>query len=174
MNAAGLRPAPSISVCKRRRPDVAGRSALAKIAPSSASASPSRSRAVRPAAPFETREPAVEAAFAQFARDILEHDLRAVEPRHAGQTLRHQPRREHRALRLEGDTAVQTGRAPGDRFGRPAGPARAGSRGMPIAAAITAGASSDSASIDPSIRGTSSKRSAPRPCTLLPPIMPAN
>jgi hypothetical protein len=54
-------------------------------------------------------ETPVEAAFAQSARDILEHDLRTVEPRHSAESLRHQPRREHCALRLEGDAAVQTG-----------------------------------------------------------------
>ena len=53
-------------------------------------------------------------------------------------------------------------------------PAAARLAGIPIAAAIAAGASSDSASIEPSIRGTSPRRSAHRPCTLWPPIVPAN
>ena len=68
------------------------------------------------------REPAVEAALADFARDVLEHHLRAVEPCNAGEPLRHQPRREHRALRIEGDAPVEAGCAPSDRLGGPAVP----------------------------------------------------
>jgi hypothetical protein len=64
-------------------------------------------------------------ALAKLARDVLEHHLRAVESRHAAQALRHQPRREHRTLRLEVDAAVQSGHVPGNRLGRPAGSARA-------------------------------------------------
>ena len=103
MNAAGLRPAPSSSVCNVRRPDVAGRSALANNAPRSASVSADAKPRRDAIGAVRYGEPAFEPAIAHFAGDILEHDLRAVEPRHAAQTLRHQPRREHRALRLEFD-----------------------------------------------------------------------
>ena len=128
MNAAGLRPTPSISACNARRPDVAGRSVLGKIAPSSASVSPRRAPPWTRSAVLKQCEPAVEAALADFARDILEHDLRTVEPHHATKALRHQPGREHRALRFERDTAVQAGRQQAIGSGRPAGSARGRSR----------------------------------------------
>ena len=175
MNAAGLRPAPSISVCKRqtagrRRPIGAGED-RAEFGPGDAErkAAPSdRRRRSKPRA--GRRSGPCRISPATSSNTTSEPFNRATPDR----LLRHQPRREHRALRIEGDAAVEAGRVPGDRFGGPAGPAAPRFAGIPIAAAITAGASSDSASIDPSIRGTSSKRTRPRPCTLLPPIVPAN
>ena len=76
MNAAGLRPTPSSSDCNASRPAIAGRSAPAKIAPTSASLRSTRRRADSPSLPFLNGQPAFEAALRQFARDVFEYDLR--------------------------------------------------------------------------------------------------
>jgi hypothetical protein len=174
INDAGLRPAPSISVFKASGgltspADRRWRRSY-QVRPRDTEPKPRRETG----GSVRNREAAVEAALAEFPCNVLEQTSEPFNRDPSGQM----PATSHGAntarLRVESDAAVEGGRVPGNRFGGPAGPTRAALCRHADRCRNDRRRIERFRSIDPSNRGTSSKRTEPRPCTLLPPIVPAN
>ena len=151
---------------------MAGRSAPGNSAPGSASSSARRTRADMPSLPLATASRPSTRPFA-ISPEISSNTISAVLNRATPLSCcvampgNSTARCDLNSIFPASPGALQTN-------GSVDQPAALASRriGMPMAAATIAGASSDSASITPSILAGSPMLSARRPCTLLPPNVP--